>query len=50
MVLINLYGCAADLAFCNSINPFVVWDTLANSEDPDEMPHNMVFHQSTLLR
>ena len=20
-------------------------DTLANSEDPDEMPHNAVFHQ-----
>ena len=23
--------------------------TLANSEDPDEMPHNAPFHQSTLF-
>ena len=28
-----------------SFNPFPESSTLANSEDPDEMPHNAAFHQ-----
>ena len=30
---------------CSFFNPFILVNcTLANSEDPDEMPHNAAFH------
>ena len=35
-----------DLTLCRPETPKWVMGTLANSEDPDEMPHNATFHQA----